>query len=57
MQPPLLNSGLGENDELDLRFTRVRCSDIDAFANMGIDLLRVTAINGSASAGRRLTDP
>ena len=57
MQPLLLNSGLGENDELDLRFTRVRCSDIDAFANMGIGLLVVTTINGSDCAGQRLTDP
>jgi hypothetical protein len=35
----------------------VRCSDMDAFAARGIDLLRVTAINGSACAGRRLEDP
>jgi len=57
MQPLLVSSGLGEDDELDLRFTRVLCSNIDASANMGIDLLRVTAICRSASAGRRLTDP
>ena len=51
-----LNSGIGEGDELDLRFTYVPCSDMDAFANMGVQLLRVTAINGSACAGRRLED-
>jgi len=48
---------LGEGDELDLRFTYVRCSDMDAFGARGIDLLRVTAINGSACTGRRLEDP
>jgi hypothetical protein len=57
VRPLLLNSGLGDGDELDLRFTYVRCSDMDAFTNMGVDLLRVTAINGSACAGRRLEDP
>ena len=57
MQPLLVSSGLGEDDELDLCFTRVLCSNIDASANMGIDLLRVTAISRSACAGRRLTDP
>jgi len=57
VQPLLLNSGLGDGDELDLRFTHVRCSDIDAFARLGVDLLRVTAINGSACPGRRLEDP
>ena len=57
MQPRLLRSGLGEDDELDLPFTRVRCSDIDAFANMGIGLLVVNTINGSDCAGQRLTDP
>ena len=57
VQPLLINSGLGEGDELDLRFTHVRCSDMDTFAARGIDLLRVTTINGSACAGRRLEDP
>ena len=57
VQPLLINSGLGEGDELDLRFTYVRCSDMDAFGARGIDLLRVTAINGSACTGRRLEDP
>ena len=57
MQPLLVSSGLREDEELDLRFTRVLCSNIDASANMGIGLLRVTAISRSASAGRRLTDP
>jgi len=57
VQPLLLNAGLGQGDELDLRFTHVRCSDMDAFANLGVILLRVTAINGSACTGRRLADP
>ena len=57
VRPLLLNAGIGEGDELDLRFTHVRCSDIDAFANLGVNLLRVTAINGSACPGRRLEDP
>ena len=57
VQQMLLNAGIGEGDELDLRFTYVRCSDMDAFASLGVDLLRVTAINGSACPGRRLEDP
>ena len=57
VQPLLLNSGLGNGDELDLRFTHVRCSDMNAFENLGATLLRVTAINGSSCPGRRLTDP
>ena len=57
VQPLLINAGLGEGDELDLRFTYVRCSDMDTFADKGINLLRVTAINGSACPGRRLVDP
>jgi hypothetical protein len=55
--PLLLNSGIGEGDELDLRFTHVPCSAMDAFANLGVNLLRVTAVNGSACDGRRLEDP
>lgn len=57
VQPLLINAGLGEGDELDLRFTYVRCSDMDTFADKGINLLRITAINGSACPGRRLVDP
>ena len=57
VQALLLNSGLGENDELDLRFTAVLCSDMAAFASRGVNLLRVTAINGSSCPGRRLEDP
>jgi internalin A len=57
VQALLLNSGIGEGDELDLRFTHVRCSDMDAFTNLGVNLLRVTAINGSSCPGRRLEDP
>lgn len=57
VQPLLLNASIGEGDELDLRFTAVRCSDIDAFANRGVTLLRVTAVNGSGCPGRRLEDP
>ncbi len=57
VKPLLLNSGLGDGDEVDLRFTHIPCSDMDAFANLGVDLLRVTAINGSACGGRRLEDP
>ena len=57
VQALLLNSGLGESDELDLRFTAVRCSDMAAFSNLGVNLLRVTAINGSSCPGRRLEDP
>ena len=56
VQPLLLNEGIGEGDELDLRFTYTPCSDMDAFANLGVNLLRVTAINGSACDGRRLED-
>jgi hypothetical protein len=52
----LLNPGIGKGDELDLRFTYVPCSEMDAFARLGINLLRVTAINGSACANRRLED-
>ena len=57
VRPLLLNPGLGEGDELDLRFTYVPCSTMDAFARLGVNLLRVTAINGSACPGRRLEDP
>ena len=57
VQPLLANEGLGRGDELDLRFTYVRCSDMDSFSNKGINLLRVTSLNGSACAGRRLEDP
>jgi hypothetical protein len=35
----------------------VRCSNIDAFANLGVTLLRVTTVNGSGCLGRRLEDP
>ena len=41
VQPLLINAGLGEGDELDLRFTYVRCSDMDTFADKGINLLRL----------------
>lgn len=57
VRPLFLNAGMGEGVELDLRFTHVRCSDMDAFERLGVDLLRVTAINGSACEGRRLEDP
>ena len=57
VRPLLLNSAVGEDMELDLRFTHVRCSDMDAFDRLGVTLLRVTAINGSACDGRRLEDP
>lgn len=57
VQPLLLNAGIEEGDELDLRFTAVRCSDIDAFAKRGVTLLRVTTVNGSGCPGRRLVDP
>ena len=56
VEPLLLNQGIGNGDELDLRLTYVPCSDMDAFANLGITLLRVTSINGSACDGRRLED-
>jgi Leucine-rich repeat (LRR) protein len=57
VRPLLLNSGIGRGDELDLRFTHVRCSDMDAFGSLEVNLLRVTALNGSACQGRRLEDP
>ena len=57
VRPLLLNAGLGRDDELDLRFTHVRCSDMDAFGALGVNLLRVTALNGSSCPGRRLEDP
>jgi hypothetical protein len=57
VQPLLLNQSIGAGDELDLRFTAVRCSDIDAFANRGVTLFRVTTVNGSGCPGRRLEDP
>jgi hypothetical protein len=57
VQPLLANEGLGRGDELDLRFTYVRCSDMVAFSDKGVHLLRVTSLNGSACAGRRLEDP
>jgi len=57
VRPLLQNQGIAAGDELDLRFTAVRCSDIDAFANRGVILLRVTTVNGSGCAGRRLVDP
>ena len=57
VQPLLRNAGIGAGDELDLRFTAVRCSDIDAFANQGVTLLRVTTVNGSGCGSRRLVDP
>ena len=57
VQPLLANEGIGRGDELDLRFTYVRCSDMDAFEDKGVTLHRVTALNGSACAGRRLEDP
>ena len=57
MQALLLNQSIGAGDELDLRFTAVRCSDIDAFANQGVTLLRVTTVNGSGCGSRRLVDP
>jgi division protein CdvB (Snf7/Vps24/ESCRT-III family) len=56
VQALLLNQGIGKGDELDLRFTYVPCSDMNAFANLGVTLLRVTSINGSACDGRRLED-
>lgn len=34
IQPLLLSTGLGEGDELDLRFTPVRCSGMAALANI-----------------------
>ena len=49
--------GIAAGDELDLRFTAVRCSDMDTFANRGVTLLRVTTVNGSGCAGRRLENP
>jgi Leucine-rich repeat (LRR) protein len=57
VQPLLQNMGIATGDELDLRFTAARCSDIDAFANRGVTLLRATTVNGSGCAGRRLEDP
>ena len=57
VRPLLLNSGIGRGDELDLRFTHVRCSDMDAFGSLEVNLLRVTALNGSSCPGRRLEDP
>jgi len=57
VQSLLLNEGIDEGDELDLHFTAVRCSDIDAFVNRGVTLLRVTTVNGSGCPGRRLVDP
>ena len=57
VQPLFANEGIGAGDELDLRFTYVSCADMDAFAARGANLLRVTALNGSACPGRRLEDP
>jgi len=57
VQPLLHNPGIAAGDELDLRFTAVRCSDINTFANRGVILLRVTTVNGSGCPGRRLEDP
>ena len=57
VQALLDNRGIAAGDELDLRFTAVRCSDMDTFANRGVTLLRVTTVNGSGCAGRRLENP
>ena len=57
VQPLLANEGIGAGDELDLRYTYVSCADMDAFVARGANLLRVTALNGSACEGRRLEDP
>jgi hypothetical protein len=57
LTPLLLNSGIGEGDELDLRMTHVPCSTMDEFASLGVVLLRVTSVSGSACEGRRLEDP
>jgi hypothetical protein len=57
VQPLLANEGIGRGDELDLRFTYVRCSDMDAFESRGVTLLRATALNGSACGIRRLEEP
>jgi Leucine-rich repeat (LRR) protein len=57
IQPLLANQGIGAGDELDLRFTHVPCADIDELERKGVTMLRVTALNGSACAGRRLQDP
>jgi len=35
--PLLLNAGIGEGDELDLRMTHVPCSTMDDFANLGVN--------------------
>ena len=56
-KPCLANEGIGRGDELDLRFTYVRCSDMDAFESRGVTLLRATALNGSACGIRRLEEP
>ena len=52
----MLNQGIENGDEPDFHFTYVPCSDMDAFANLEVTLLRVTSINGSACDGRRLED-
>lgn len=57
VQPLFANEGIGAGDELDLRFTYVSCADMDAFTARGANLLRITALNGSACPGRRLEDP
>jgi len=57
VQSLLANEGIGAGDELDLRFTYVACSDMAAFERKGVQMLRVTALNGSACPGRRLEDP
>ena len=57
VQPLLANDGIGRGDEIDLRFTYVRCSDMDTFESRGVTLLRATALNGSACGRRRLEDP
>lgn len=56
VQPLLQNQGIGSGDELDLRFTHVPCEAIEMLEQRGVNLLRVTALNGSACAGRRLED-
>ena len=43
IQPLLVNAGLGEGDEVDLRFTWVSCSDVAALQGRGVTILSVTS--------------
>ena len=47
IQPLLVSPGLGAGDEVDLRFTWVNCSDLDALRLKGVTMLSVRELSGS----------